>query len=142
MNNRKSMLRGALCAAAILAGCGGGELLLLADATQPPALHPSETRFLLNRRGRAEAAEWLLLLHPADTRCPRGTREWLARRPVAGHLHVRPALERDMARLKSELEASSLAIPRAQSAIEEARRKIEDNDSQFRGRRPKTGLTP
>lgn len=42
-------------------------------------------------------------------------------------------LERDMARLRSELEASALAIPRAQSAIEEARRKIEDNDSQFRG---------
>ncbi len=75
------------------------ELLLLADAAQPPALHPSETRFLLNRRGRAEAAEWLLLLHPADTRCPRGTRQWLDRRPVAGHLHVRPALARDMARL-------------------------------------------
>lgn len=41
-------------------------------------------------------------------------------------------LERDMARLRSELEAASLAIPRAQSAIEEALRKIDDNVSQFR----------
>ena len=41
-------------------------------------------------------------------------------------------LERDAARLRSELEAATLAIPRAQAAIEEAKRKIEDNDSQFR----------
>ncbi len=41
-------------------------------------------------------------------------------------------LERDSSRLRSELEAATLAIPRAQSAIEEARRKIEDNESQFR----------
>jgi len=75
------------------------EMLLLADATQPPALHPTETQFLMRRGGRAEAAEILVLLHPAGQRCPRGTRQWLERRPVADHVHVRPALERDMARL-------------------------------------------
>ena len=36
---------------------------------------------------------------PADARRPRGTREWLARRPVTEHVHIRPELERDMARL-------------------------------------------
>lgn len=75
------------------------EMLLLADATQPPELHPTETQFLMRRPGRAEAAEILVLLHPAELRCPRGTRHWLARRPVADHIHIRPALERDMARL-------------------------------------------
>lgn len=75
------------------------ELLLLADATRPPALHPTETALLMDQPRRTEAAEILVLLHPADTRCPRGTRGWLARRPVAGHVHLRPALERDMARL-------------------------------------------
>ncbi len=75
------------------------EMLLLADATQPPALHATETQFLMRRPGRSEAAEILLLLHPADTRCPRGTQAWLARRPVSEHIHIRPALERDMARL-------------------------------------------
>jgi len=40
-----------------------------------------------------------VLLHPADLRCPSGTRAWLARRPVSDHLHIRPELERDMARL-------------------------------------------
>ena len=41
-------------------------------------------------------------------------------------------LERDSARLRAELEGAALAIPRAQSAIEEARRRMEDNETQFR----------
>jgi NTE family protein len=75
------------------------EMLLLADAAQPPVLHEIETRFLMNRHGRTEAAEILVLLHDAGKRCPSGTREWLARRPVSGHHHIRPALTRDLARL-------------------------------------------
>jgi len=75
------------------------EMLLLADATQPAALHATETQFLMPRTGRTEAAEILVLLHPTDLRCPQGTRHWLARRPVSDHIHIRPALARDMARL-------------------------------------------
>ena len=79
------------------------ELLLLADADAPPQLHDSETRFLMPAAGeggrRSEAAETLVLLHPADRRCPQHTQRWLDRRPLTGHLHVRPALDRDMARL-------------------------------------------
>lgn len=75
------------------------ELLLLADAGAQPAVHPTEQRFLLDRPPRIEAAEILVLLHPAETRSPRNTAAWLARRPVSDHLHVRPALERDMARV-------------------------------------------
>ena len=75
------------------------EVLLLADATQPPALHDNERLCLMQRPGRSEAAETLVLLHPAERRCPQGTRQWLGRRPVSGHLHIRPALDRDMARL-------------------------------------------
>ena len=75
------------------------ELLLLADATQPPALHPSEIQFLRNRSPLTVIADILVLLHPADQTSPRGTAAWLARRPVAGHIHIRPDLSRDMARL-------------------------------------------
>ncbi|WP_367848401.1 patatin-like phospholipase family protein [Rhodoferax sp. WC2427] len=75
------------------------ELLLLADATQPPVLHPSETRFLSNRPPLTVIADILVLLHPANQPSPRHTARWLARRPVAGHLHIRPTLDRDMARL-------------------------------------------
>ena len=75
------------------------ELLLIADAQAEPAVHPIETECLLRRAPLAEAAEILVLLHPADTQCPRHTQRWLDRRPVADHLHIRPTLDRDMARL-------------------------------------------
>lgn len=75
------------------------EVLLLADAEQPPVLHETERQCLMQRPGRAEAAETLVLLHPAELQCPAGTREWLARRPVTDHIHVRPTLDRDMGRL-------------------------------------------
>ncbi len=75
------------------------EMLLLADATQPPALHPVEQACLAGQPGRSEAAQILVLLHPDGTAMPRGVRQWLARRPVAGHVNIRPMLPRDMARL-------------------------------------------
>jgi NTE family protein len=75
------------------------ELLLLADAAAEPVLHANETQCLMRRAPRTEAAEILVLLHAADTRCPRGTRHWLARRPVGEHIHVRPTVPADMARL-------------------------------------------
>jgi NTE family protein len=89
------------------------ELLLLADATQAPALHPIETACLMGRRAtatattagragggaRTEAAEILLLLHPALTPMPRHTAAWLARRPLADHLHLRRGHLGDLQRL-------------------------------------------
>src|SRR3989344_3139306 len=75
------------------------ELLLLADAQAEPAIHPIEENCLLRRAPLAESAEILVLLHPEGTQCPRGTQQWLDRRPVADHVHVRPTLDRDMARL-------------------------------------------
>lgn len=78
---------------------GADEILLLADATQSPGLHPTETEYLMRREGRVESAEILVLLHPRDTRSPRRTRAWLDRRPVTEHLHARPDVDADMARL-------------------------------------------
>jgi NTE family protein len=75
------------------------ELLLLVDAAQAPAVHASEQALLSPGGGATEAAQILVLLHDAAQRCPQGTAAWLTRRPVTDHVHVRPALERDMARL-------------------------------------------
>ena len=75
------------------------EVLLLADAAQPAVLHEIERQCLMQRPGRSEVAETLVLLHPADLRSPQGTRAWLDRRPVSSHIHIRPELDRDMARL-------------------------------------------
>ncbi|MFT3954970.1 MAG: patatin-like phospholipase family protein [Piscinibacter sp.] len=75
------------------------EMLLFADATAEPALHPTETALLHGPQTHVEAAEILVLVHPADARMPQGTARWLARRPVTEHLHLRRGHTGDMARL-------------------------------------------
>lgn len=84
--------------------------LLVADALQPPELHPIERECLMHDAGRSEATETLVLLHPADRRSPQGTRQWLDRRAVSGHVHVRPALERDLARLARLLSCTAVGL--------------------------------
>jgi NTE family protein len=89
------------------------ERLLVADAAAPPQLHATERAFLTGdgeQAAGAEAAETLLLLHPADTAQPRGTRAWLERRPVRGHVHLRPALPRDIARLARLVSGTAVGL--------------------------------
>ncbi|MGZ8253874.1 MAG: cyclic nucleotide-binding domain-containing protein, partial [Burkholderiaceae bacterium] len=86
------------------------ELLLLADAAQPAAVHQSEQACVHATAARTEAAQILVLLHPADAKLPRGTREWLARRPVTGHVHLRRGLDRDMARLARLLSRNAVGL--------------------------------
>ena len=75
------------------------ELLLLADATRPPQLHPNETGCLMQRPPGSAALEVLLLLHPDVRAQPHGTPGWLARRPLADHVHLRRGHAGDLARL-------------------------------------------
>lgn len=86
------------------------ELLLLADAAQPPELHSNEKACLMRRPQRTEAAEVLVLLHDSEVLRPARTRAWLDRRPVADHWHVRPALRRDMARLARLLSRTATGL--------------------------------
>jgi len=86
------------------------EVLLLADAAQPPALHPVERALLGDGGAGREAAQTLVLLHPAACPVPRGARAWLARRPVAGHVNLRPELPRDMARLARLLSRTAVGL--------------------------------
>jgi NTE family protein len=86
------------------------ELLLLADATATPQVHEIERQCLANRPPRTEACEILVLLHDRATHTPHGTRAWLARRPLADHVHVRPALERDMDRLARLLARKAVGL--------------------------------
>jgi NTE family protein len=88
----------------------GDELLLLADASKPAALHPIEQAYLIGAPERSEAAQILVLLHPADIVSPRGMRQWLARRPVTGHVNVRPELDRDVARLARLLSRNAVGL--------------------------------
>lgn len=86
------------------------ELLLLAWAAQPPAVHAIEQACLTARPTRSEAAEMLVLLHPADLTTPSDTAQWLKRRPVTGHVHVRFGVERDVARLARLLARKAVGL--------------------------------
>jgi NTE family protein len=76
------------------------EMLLVADADEPEALHPIEVECLARSSNAAsEISKTLVLLHPESRRSPTGTRRWLdLRRPIR-HLHLRPSRETDWQRL-------------------------------------------
>lgn len=86
------------------------EVLLLASAGQPARSHATETTPLDDTRQRSEAAETLVLLHPADTASPRGMAAWLARRPVAGHINMRQNFSADMQRLARLLSRNAVGL--------------------------------
>jgi len=86
------------------------EMLLVADATQAPAVHPIESVCLDGLPARSEAAEVLVLLHPADAVTPKGARSWLTRRPVTSHVNLRLGLERDIARLARLLSRTAVGL--------------------------------
>lgn len=88
----------------------GDELLLLARAAQPPAVHAIEQACLTERPTRSEAAEMLVLLHPADSTKPSDTAKWVKRRPVAGYVHLRFGVERDVARLARLLARKAVGL--------------------------------
>lgn len=74
------------------------EILLLARADAPVALHPIEERHCAGQSRITGARQTLVLLHDEAVTRPRGTSAWLDRRPVDAHLHVRPSRHADMAR--------------------------------------------
>jgi NTE family protein len=89
------------------------EILLLANASAPPALHVSEQHYLINRPPRnesGEAAEVLVLLHAKASQHPQNTAAWLNRRPVSSHLHVRLSVVADMARLARIQSRTAVAL--------------------------------
>ena len=86
------------------------EVLLVADADKPPRLHAIERDCLMGRPARTDAAEILVLLHRSEKRSPIGTPEWLARRPVADHVHIRPELPRDLERLARLLSRTAVGL--------------------------------
>ena len=84
--------------------------LLVANALQPAEWHAVERQCLTHGEANTEAQQLLVLLHPADRPSPQGTRRWLDRRPVAGHVHVRPELDRDLARLARLVSGNAIGL--------------------------------
>ena len=74
-------------------------VLLLAQASESPVISAAEANHLTGTEKITEAAQVLVLLHPQAAIAPSQTAAWLNRRPVSGHLHIRPELDSDIARL-------------------------------------------
>ncbi|GAA4412683.1 patatin-like phospholipase family protein [Nibrella viscosa] len=86
------------------------EILLVADARQPPALSTLEKQIPQLCHPQTGATQILLLLHDAHTVCPSETNQWLALRRVKAHYHIRPELPKDIARLARILSGSAVGL--------------------------------
>jgi NTE family protein len=73
--------------------------MLLADATSTPVLSPVERECLGDTAPISIANRTLVLLHAPETKSPKGTASWLAKRAAARHFHIRPQRDADMRRI-------------------------------------------
>lgn len=78
------------------------EVVLLARADLPSRADPSA--------GLVATRRTLVLLHDQHKRMPDGTRDWLVRLGVSAHLHIRPELDRDIARLARVLSGTDIGL--------------------------------
>jgi NTE family protein len=85
-------------------------ILLLARADAPVAQHPLEEKYLTGAGAVTAAQQTLVLLHDESVSHPSGTPAWLDRRPVTGHLHIRPSLARDLSRLARVLSGNAVGL--------------------------------
>jgi NTE family protein len=86
------------------------EVLLVAHGDAAAAIHPVEQQLCAGERGVTCARQTLVLLHDAHVAHPTGTGRWLDRRPVDAHVHVRPSLQRDMARLARIVSGNAIGL--------------------------------
>ncbi len=85
------------------------ELLLVADADEPPQLHPNEAG-LHDANDDGEAQQTLVLLHPDGRRSPTGTARWLDPRHLSTHVHVRRDVQRDWQRLARVVSRNTVGL--------------------------------
>lgn len=85
------------------------ELLLVADADEPPVLHPVEAD-LHAPHDDGDAQQTLVLLHPDERRSPTGTARWLDGRRLSTHVHLRRGLQRDWQRLARVVSRNTVGL--------------------------------
>lgn len=86
------------------------EVLLLARADAPAAGQPLEKIRGGETSSLTAARRTLVLLHPAGTAHPTGTRAWLERHPADAHVHMRSSSETDMARLARIVSGNAIGL--------------------------------
>ncbi len=86
------------------------EILLVGRADAPVEISKIERQLCMGEGRITGARQTLVLLHDADRKALTGTEKWLDRRPVDAHFHVRPALERDIARLARIVTGNAIGL--------------------------------
>ena len=88
------------------------QVVIIADATASP--EPGEVERALTSSTRAtdprRARRTLVLVHPPETKLPSGTGEWLSRRDVDAHHHVRAGDQADIARVARALSGRAVGV--------------------------------
>ena len=82
-------------------------VLLVADATQSPALTDVELKCLAET---SPGQQFLVLQHPSDTALPTQTMRWLQPRKAARHFHVREGHKGDESRLARFMAGKSIGL--------------------------------
>ena len=88
-------------------------ILLVTDAAASPESARTKIGLTDGDKGSSAAEQVLVLLHDKDKRVPVRTADWLDRCApggIAGHVHVRPELEADIARLARTQGAASTGL--------------------------------
>ena len=86
------------------------QVLLVADASQRPEMHPFERECLGHTTRSLRTERTLVLLHPPSVSLPQGTSRWLAARDVDRHCHVGARRDGDVDRLARELGRCSIGL--------------------------------
>lgn len=86
------------------------EILVVAGAGLPAALHPVEGAGISGNPGFGEAAVRLVLVHGPGSATPRGTAAQLDARNVVDHVHLREGSARDLDRLARVISGNSVGL--------------------------------
>jgi predicted acylesterase/phospholipase RssA/CRP-like cAMP-binding protein len=84
-------------------------VVVVADAAGSPESGPLEAA-IAAWLGEAAVPHYLVLVHPAATRAPSGTRAWLDSRPGWRHLHARRENDADAARIVRTLTGRAVGV--------------------------------
>ncbi len=86
------------------------EILLVASDLDAPQKSSIEARIIEGDKDLPRASKTLVLLHPPCCAHPRATDDWLARRKVQRHFHVREDADRDWSRLARILAGQAVGL--------------------------------
>ncbi len=85
-------------------------ILIVAQANTNPTLGEIERKWLTSVKNTTKAHQTLVLVHPNGKKLPSGTREWLTKRQVESHHHLRWDTETDFDRIARIVSGNAVGL--------------------------------